>query len=138
MRLSRGAENRNPGNIRRGTGVFKGEVRDGADPEFRVFETMAWGYRAMFLVIHNYDQLYGINTLDKIISRWSPPCENSTKEYIKYVALCVGLSMGSYINSLNEEVMIPFVAAMTKFELGCTVDLAEVNEGWQLFMAERN
>ena len=54
MKTSRGIRNRNPGNIRRSGGHYKGEVVPSGDSEFKQFETMAWGYRAMFVLLDGY------------------------------------------------------------------------------------
>ena len=40
--MSRGLENRNPGNIRQSRVRYKGEVRPSRDPEFKQFESPAW------------------------------------------------------------------------------------------------
>lgn len=40
--MSRGLENRNPGNIRRAPVHYKGEVRPSRDPDFKEFESLAW------------------------------------------------------------------------------------------------
>lgn len=98
---------------------------------------MDWGYRAMFLIIHNYDQLYGINTLDKIIERWAPPVENDTRLYIKAVAMRLGVDSRAYIDSLNAEVMQGMVSAMTRIECGVVADRDAVSRGWDLFIEER-
>lgn len=39
--MSRGLENRNPGNIRRVPVRYKGEVRPSRDPDFKEFESLA-------------------------------------------------------------------------------------------------
>ncbi len=137
MRLSRGIRNNNPGNIRLSVSTFKGEVSPSSDTSFKQFESMAWGYRAMFLIIHNYDQLYGINTLNKIIRRWAPDVENDTNAYIKTVAKRLGVTSCSCINSLSRETMVAMVGAMSRIENGVPPVEAEIAEGWELFIAGR-
>ena len=81
--MSRGLENRNPGNIRRVPVRYKGEVRPSRDPDFKEFESLAWGYRAIFVLLDTYRTRYGIDTLRVMISRWAPPSENRTEAYIR-------------------------------------------------------
>lgn len=135
MRLSRGFRNNNPGNIRLSVSKFRGEVNPSEDEQFKQFETIEWGYRAMFLVIHNYGVLYGITTLDKIISRWAPACENHTSEYINLVAKTIGRPVNSSIDSLDRETMVAMVGAMAWVENGVKPDMMEVEGGWRLFVA---
>ena len=50
--MSRGLENRNPGNIRHSSSRYRGEVRPSRDPAFKEFEAIEWGYRAIFVTQH--------------------------------------------------------------------------------------
>ncbi len=135
--LSRGIRNNNPGNIRKSLSQFQGEITPSTDPAFKQFKSIEWGYRAMFLIIHNYDQLYGINTLSKIISRWAPDVENDTNIYIKTVAKRLGISSSGYIDSLNREVMVTMVGAMSRIENGVAPEEVDIELGWELFIAGR-
>ena len=81
--MSRGLDNRNPGNIRRSGVRYRGEVRPSRDADFKQFKSMEWGYRAMFVLLHTYSVRYGCNTLSKMISRYAPPSENDTQAYIR-------------------------------------------------------
>lgn len=49
--LPRGLRNNNPGNIRRNSDVFQGEIRPSKDKSFKQFETMPYGYRAIFRIL---------------------------------------------------------------------------------------
>lgn len=135
--LSRGYRNCNPGNIRLGASRFLGEYCDSEDPEFRQFEAMEWGYRAMFLVIHNYGELYGIHSLRGIISRWAPSHENDTANYAAVVARRLGIPVGGYINTLSRDVMCAMVAAMSWIENGVKAEMRDVEAGWELFFEGR-
>ena len=77
--MSRGLENRNPGNIRQSRVRYKGEVRPSRDPEFKQFESPAWGYRAIFVLLDTYRRRHGLRSLREMISRWAPPSENRTE-----------------------------------------------------------
>ena len=76
--LSRGLRNRNPGNIRRSGVRYKGECARSTDAEFRQFESMEWGYRAMFVLLDSYSRK-GYRTIRQMISRYAPPIENHTE-----------------------------------------------------------
>ncbi len=131
--LSRGLRNCNPGNIRLSVSKFQGEVVPSTDPDFKQFEQMAWGYRAMFVIIHNYNELYSINTLNKIIARWAPQHENDTNSYIRSVAKRLGCTTNAHINTLDRDVMCRLVASMSWIENGTKADSKEVEAGWMLF-----
>ena len=83
--MSRGTDNCNPGNIRRSKVRYKGERHPSTDASFKQFESMEWGYRAMFVLLDTYRVRYGLNTLREIISRYAPPSENHTGLYIDMV-----------------------------------------------------
>ena len=53
---TRGIRNCNPGNIRNSKTKYLGEVRSSRDAAFKQFETMAWGYRAMFVLLYTYSR----------------------------------------------------------------------------------
>ena len=83
--MSRGLSNRNPGNIRQSAVRYKGEVRPSRDPAFKQFESMPWGYRAIFVLLDTYRIRHGLDTIRGMISRWAPPSENRTEIYIRAV-----------------------------------------------------
>ena len=81
--MSRGLSNCNPGNIRQSKVRYKGEVQPSRDPAFKQFESLAWGYRAVFVLLHTYRVRHGLRTVRGMISRWAPPVENHTEAYIR-------------------------------------------------------
>lgn len=88
----------------------------------------------MFLIIHNYGVLYGIDTLDRIISRWAPPSENTTTDYVGAVAKRLGISPKAYIDSQSEVMMKALVSSMSWIENGVKAVQDDVDEGWRLFI----
>ena len=132
--MSRGLRNCNPGNIRQSRSKFKGEVRPSRDSAFKEFESMAYGYRAMFVLLDTYRTRYGLSTIREIISRWAPPSENFTEGYIRFVAERTGIDADAEVNSLSERDMVPIVAAMSEIENGTKAVMADVHEGWKLFV----
>ena len=91
-KIVRCIRNCNPLNIRKGS-AWKGLRAEQNDGAFCQFETMAYGWRAAFILLgRTYYEKYHLNTIRKIISRWAPACENNTKAYIYYVAKQVGVN----------------------------------------------
>ena len=85
-KLPRGSRNNNPCNIRIGTIKYNGEVVPSQDRAFKQFESMAFGYRAVFVLLHTYQKRYGLNTIERMIARYAPPIENDTGGYVKTVS----------------------------------------------------
>lgn len=131
--MSRGLRNCNPGNIRISRSHFRGEVRPSQDAAFKQFESMAYGYRAMFVLLDTYRRRYGLDTIRAMISRWAPPSENHTESYIRFVAERSGISADERLDTHSERDMIPVVSAMSEVENGIKAVLSDVEAGWQLF-----
>lgn len=135
-RISRGLRNCNPGNIRLGSFSYKGEKVKSSDSAFRQFESMEWGYRAMFVLLHTYALKYRCNTLREMISRYAPPIENHTESYIRRVAHATHLAPDEKISTTNGAVMTAVVAAMSEVENGVTANMTDIWRGWELFMKD--
>ena len=92
-KIARCIRNNNPLNIRRGTARWKGMSKRDDDEDFEQFETMVYGWRAAFILLgRTYYEKYHLNTIQKIISRWAPACENKTDAYMMYVSINVGIN----------------------------------------------
>lgn len=136
--MSRGLRNRNPGNIRRSGSRFRGEVVPGRDASFKEFETMAWGYRAMFVLLDGYRRRHALSTIRQFITRYAPPSENFTDGYIRFVARTAGIDADTPLDTRSPRDMIPLVCAMSEIENGVKVVTQEVHDGWNLFAQEHN
>lgn len=132
MAKSRGYRNNNPGNIRINGDKFQGEVIPSQDKEFKQFESMSYGYRAIFKILRNYQINYKLNTIRQMISRWAPKNENDTANYISFVSERSGIPADDPIRTDNREMMIRIVAAMSKVENGQDADMCDVIDGWEL------
>ena len=130
--LPRGLRNNNPGNIRINDDLFQGEIRPSKDKSFKQFTTMAYGYRAMFVILRNYIRNYKLDTIRKMISRWAPPKENHTEAYVKAVSDYAGIPADDPINVNDREQMIRIVAGMSRVENGVEADMPDVITGWIL------
>lgn len=133
--MSRGLRNNNPGNIRLGSFLYKGEKAESSDSAFRQFESIEWGYRAMFILLHTYATKRNCRTLRSMIERYAPPTENHTENYIRRVAHATHLSPDEPISTLDGAVMTAVVAAMSEVENGVKADMAAIWRGWKLFIS---
>ncbi len=132
----RGLRNCNPGNIRRSGFAYKGEVEPGTDRSFRQFESMEWGYRAMFVLLHTYARKHGCRSVADMIERYAPPCENDTQAYIRRVADGAHIDPKAVVDTLDADTMVAVVAAMSLVENGVRAIAEEVCGGWRLFAAD--
>lgn len=130
--LPRGYRNNNPGNIRINSDLFQGEIRPSKDKSFKQFETMAYGYRAVFRILSNYYRNYKLDTIRKMIGRWAPENENDTDAYVKAVSGYAGIPADDPININDREQMTRIVAGMSKVENGREADMSDVIAGWNL------
>lgn len=82
----------NPGNIRQGApwkGLMAPEAmspEQKAETAFCVFQSPVYGFRAMGIILLNYELLHGLKTIEGYIDRWAPPNENNTGAYVAHVA----------------------------------------------------
>ena len=134
--LPRGLRNNNPGNIRRSAVRYCGEVVPSQDTAFKQFQSIAWGYRAVFVLLDSYRRR-GLLTLRQMIARYAPPAENDTEVYLRQVAQRSGLAPDAPVDTLDPEQMVPIVAAMSGVENGRPASRSDVEAGWQLFVTCR-
>ncbi|MCM1151259.1 MAG: structural protein P5 [Alistipes sp.] len=131
--MARGLSNCNPGNIRRSAVRYKGEVQPSRDPEFKQFRSLAWGYRAIFVLLDTYRVRHGLHTVAQMIARWAPPSENRTQAYIRAVARYTGIAPDEPIDTRDRRTMVPVAAAISQVENGMAADMTQVEKGWELF-----
>lgn len=134
--MSRGLRNCNPGNIRCSKTRYKGEKQRSRDSEFKEFESMAYGYRAMFVLLDTYSRRYGLCTIRQMLNRYAPPVENFTEGYIRFVSEKTGIAPDEIINTRAARDMVPVVAAMSQIENGVAAVMDDVHRGWELFETE--
>ena len=128
----RGLRNNNPGNIRISTQIYTGEKTPSTDTAFKQFQSMAYGYRAMFVVLTTYFKKYGLNTISKIINRWAPPNENNTANYIAKVSEWSGIPKDEVLSLTDGDKWIKIVAAMSRMENGVQAVFLDVENGFKL------
>lgn len=134
-KLSRGLRNNNPGNIRLSPTTYQGEVKS-TDTAFKQFQSMAYGYRAMFVLLHTYQKKHHLNTIADMISRYAPATENHTTAYIEAVSEWSGVPSTCHITTTNGDIMVPIVAAMARVENGVFANITDVVKGWDMFIKD--
>jgi len=113
--LTRGFRNNNPLNIDKGQD-WQGEASTSLDERFETFSAPEYGFRAAARIVDNYGKLYGLRTIEGIVSRWAPPIENPTPAYVKYVSDFMGFPANERLPLEDERVMVALLDAMTRFE----------------------
>lgn len=134
--MTRGLRNRNPGNIRKSGTAYMGEVIPSQDVAFKQFETMAWGYRAVFVLLDSYRRR-GYTTLRQMIARYAPPVENDTGNYIRCVSAWSGIDADEPLDTNDRTTMLAVVAAISRMENGREAVMSDVEAGWTLFMQHK-
>ncbi len=113
----------NPGNIRKSNDLFKGEVRPSSNANFKEFVNNEMGYRAMFKILNTYRNK-GYNTLFSIITRWAPPFDNNTSDYIYFVSNKMHVKQDAKVSVGMFPLLIYY---MTWYENGFPGDRNEIN-----------
>ena len=119
----RGIRNGNPLNIRRTLTKWKGMRETQTDKSFAQFDSLAYGYRAAFILLKQYYRKYRLKTISGIISRWAPPSDgNATSKYISFVCHKAGVEPAEQLPFITEDPMLWFciVSAMAHQENGQT------------------
>ena len=127
---SSGLRNNNPLNIRRSAEQFQGEIK-GKDKSFKTFSSLPYGYRAGFVILGTYLSR-GLNTIEKIITKWAPPTENNTESYIAHVERWSGVTRNKVLTASSGADFILIVAAMSFVENGQNADISAVQAGFKL------
>lgn len=121
---SRGERNNNPGNIEDGDFAKGLPGYKGSDGRFAIFDTPENGSAAQAKLLQSYGNR-GINTIEKIVGRWSPQSDptnqaGSTANYVRYVAQRLGVQPGEQLDLSNPETAARVASAMAEFESGNT------------------
>ena len=135
--MSLGQRNNNPLNIRRIAGTrwigqqpLSNSPLKGEDREFVRFISIEYGLRAAFVLLHTYSTKYKLNCIRDIVSRWAPPTENNTEQYIRNV--CQWTGFGG-LERLTEDKWPKLVQAMARQECGAVLDEAVIQRGFRLY-----
>lgn len=141
--MPRGLRVNNPGNIRKSLEKFQGEVLS-PDDAFKAFSSLDYGYRAMSVIIYNYFNKHGLNSIRKIITRYAPPSDgNHTDAYINTVASRSGVSPDRVITEADfkyptaSPFMKTVIGEMARVEQGKAPDQTSLSKGYKLFLHDR-
>lgn len=137
--LPLGLRNNNPGNLKNFGGTpYKGEILPNSGT-FRKFQSMAYGYRAMFhLLLIRYMLDYKLTTIRKIITRWAPSTENDTDNYIQFVSGYVGILENQEISSQDSGTILQIGRAISKMENGLNANETDLQNGWNMLVSDYN
>ena len=94
------------------------EGQTGEDSGFAAFETPEYGLRAGAKTLETYGRKYGINTIRGAITRFAPPSENNTDNYVKFISDKLGIDPDAPIDLTDSEFNAALVSAMAKMETG--------------------
>lgn len=126
--ISRGIRNNNPLNIRRSKDLWMGMAEVQNDHSFVQFKTMAYGWRAAFVLLtRTYYHTYRLYTIRAIVSKWAPASENNTAAYIQNVSKLTGIAP-------DEPIGIPSDQPARWIAVGAAMGIQECGwEGFDLF-----
>lgn len=125
----------NPGNIRKSATTYEGETQSNS-PSFKSFSSLAYGYRAMIVILRYYFVHHGDKTLSDMIYRYAPPMDNNpTDAYIDFISQETGINPFSDAKDwLYNPKIIDIVISMSKFEQGknFVADSQAATEGFNM------
>lgn len=115
-KIPRGIRNNNPGNIRYSV-HYTWTGQTGEDGHgFCEFSLPVYGIRAMAILLKNYVVHDGCITVRDIITRWAPPSENRTEDYIEAVCKATGMTDTETV-SLSSD-LVSIISAIIGHENG--------------------
>ena len=106
-------------NIRQGA---KWQGMTGTKKGFVEFKNQEYAIRAWLILMRTYRRRYGCKTIRQIVTRYAPPNENNTEQYIAYCRRQLHLEPDSTLNFDCEYIQL--AAAMAKMETGVELDIA--------------
>lgn len=127
-----GLRNNNPGNIEfSDKNPWEGQT--GSDGRFAKFETPEHGIRALGKNLLSYNRLHGLDTVGGIITRWAPPKENKTAEYIQAICARLGVGANDQIDVTNPRTLAELCAGIIRQENGkegaSNISADQINNG---------
>jgi len=130
----RGLRNNNPGNIKLTKIPWKGKIPNelNTDGTFEQFISYEYGVRALIVNIKTYYNKYGLNTVEKIITKYAPNNENKTNKYIADVRKILGLAKNQKF-VLNKTTISALIMAIDRIENGrATITKEHLDKAFKL------
>lgn len=129
----RGLRNNNPLNIRRSADNWQGLCAQQTDRQFFQFRSLAYGFRAAFVIIRTYMRKYGLCSVEQIVKRWAPPEDNNnTENYINCVCEISHIGRNQMLHWSNESEMVYLVQAMAYVENGVLIAGDSIRKGYAM------
>lgn len=128
--VDRGFRNNNPGNIKPTSDTeFNGQT--GRDAQgFGIFSSMEYGIRAIAVILKNYENRDGLNTVREMITRWSTTDQGA---YVDNVSAQLGVQPDDYIDVNDPNTMQGMITGIITQENGAllasTVTGAQIANG---------
>lgn len=94
-----------------------------------MFKNVAYGFRAAYKTLCSYIR-NDVRTIEDIIRRWAPPCENNTDSYVKFVADDVMIDKDKPLTNQSIHdywTIIMILRAMARLECGEWFDEQQIN-----------
>ncbi len=139
----RGIRNNNPGNIRVSGSAWKGKIPYELNQDydctanrvvksFEQFETYEYGVRAIIVLVTNYINRDGLNTIAAIINKWAPSNENNTSAYANRLSLLSGIPINQQVTA-TKETLRKLVKGIGEIENGLAcISNAQFEAAWAL------
>lgn len=124
---TRGARNNNPLNIRYNPSNFWLGQLNPDTSGFCRFKSLHYGIRAALKILYRYIIVYKLTTLELIVSKWAPACENDVEAYIKSVCRLTKFDRNMRIE-WKRECIVPLVQAMARVESIMKIDEKQILE----------
>lgn len=130
--VARGVRNNNPLNIEKGQ-PWQGLKPTQTDPRFCQFVSLEMGFRAAFKILKTYfGKQPPVKTVRDIITRWAPPGENNTEEYIQFVCEHGQLNPDEPMRYSDKNKMCRLVWAMAEMECGQKFSFGRIENAYAL------
>lgn len=88
------------------------------ETRFAVFKSPVWGFRAGAVLLRNYGKIYGVRTLEGLVSRLAPASENNTRAYIAAMEHWTGFEPKTQLDLEDPQVLGPLLRGFAMQEAG--------------------
>ncbi len=120
----RAVRNANPGNIQAGAhwqGLLPRSLmtpEQAGETRFAVFQNPAWGFRALAVILLNYQRVHHLSCIGQFIARFAPPGENNTTAYAEHVSKAVGVGINAPADFTRPDFLAALCKAIATHECG--------------------
>ncbi len=121
---ARAVRNANPGNLNSGDhwqGLLpraQMTTEQATEKRFAVFAAPKWGFRALALVLLNYQRIHHLSCIGQFIARFAPSAENDTVAYAECVSKEVGIGINTPADFTQPALLAALCKAIARHESG--------------------